>query len=221
MSLLGNYLSQRKFNKIYDLMKNHVGRCRAIGDTLIKVTDAWKNGNKEEATIHKDLIDVEEASADDLEDEIIKEVATTNLPDAKIKEGLINFVRTLDDSGGGAKRVASNILLIMNYPLPQKYSKIVDDVSRLISKMFKLMEKAVLNIDNSPMIEAIADDIDVLENKMDQYYAELKKGYFAIETSFQSTAAMIILDHVIRDLEFCFDIGENAINLLAGLTYRR
>jgi len=202
-------------------MKNHVGRCRAIGDTLIKVTDAWKNGNKEEATIHKDLIDVEESSADDLEDEIIKEVAVANLPDKKLKEGLINFIRTLDDSAGGGKRVASNILLIIEYPLPQRYGKMVDEVAKLISRMFKLMEKAVLSLDNSQKIEDIAAEIGKLEHKMDGYYANLKKGYFAIEQSFQSTAALIILDHVVRDLEFCMDIGENAINLLAGLTFRR
>jgi predicted phosphate transport protein (TIGR00153 family) len=202
-------------------MVSHVGRCRAIGDTLIKVTSAWTAGNAEEAQINRNMINIEEKSADDIEDEIIREIVTSPLPDARIREDLISFVRTLDASAGGVKRVASNIMLIIDYPLPQKYAKIVDLAAGLVSDLFKHMEKAIQNIMRGKMIENLVDKVDELENQMDAYYSDLKQGYYEIESSFQSAAALIILDHVVRDLEFCLDIGENAINLLAGLTYRR
>ena len=56
---------------------------------------------------------------------------------------------------------------------------------------------------------------------MDDLYAQFKTGYFEIEKAFNSTAAMIILDHAIRDIEECADRAEDAIELLAELVKRR
>ncbi|MHA2275477.1 MAG: hypothetical protein ACXAC2_06910, partial [Candidatus Kariarchaeaceae archaeon] len=85
------------------------------------------------------------------------------------------------------------------------------------------MDKAVNSIPNgdAEYINSIARSIDKHEDKMDNLYAEFKIGYFEIEKVFNSTAAMIILDHAIRDIEECADRAEDAIELLAELIQRR
>ncbi|MHA2251102.1 MAG: DUF47 family protein, partial [Candidatus Kariarchaeaceae archaeon] len=168
-----------------------------------------------------EIIHTEEKSADNLEMELIKEVAKSELPDSKLKEDLIAFVRMLDSAAGGAKRSATNMLLLVNYPLPEKFANIIDEASKVVGTIFEEIEQAVLNLKDVDSVIKTSRKVDKLEDRMDTLYSNLKEGYFEIEKSFQSSAALIILDHVCRDLEFSADKAEDAIEILAELVQRR
>ncbi len=221
MSILSSYLSSRRQRRVRQLLQEHSGRCKAVGHTLGKIAKAWSQGKEEAARINKEIIHTEEKSADNLELELIKEVAKSELPDTKLKEDLVAFVRMLDSAAGSAKRSATNMFLLLNYPLPEKYSKMIDEASKIIATIFEKIEKAIRKMENVEFVLKTSREIDQLEHKIDQIYASLKEGYFEIEDSFQSGAALIILDHVCRDLEGTADKTEDAIQLLAELVQRR
>lgn len=223
MSSLANYLSSRKLRKVLQLLQEHSGRCKAVAHTFGKISDAWYSGKVEEAKTNKAKIHSEEKSADHIQQELIHEVVKSELPDTKMKEELIQFVRLLDSAAGSAKRSASNMVLLLDHPLPEKYSKLLQEGTEVISLIFDQMDNAVKAITNGDVeyIDSISRLIDKHEDKMDDLYAEFKVGYFEIEQVFNSTAAMIILDHAIRDIEECADRAEDAIELLAELVQRR
>lgn len=223
MSTLANYLSSRKLKRVLQLLQEHSGRCKAVAHTFGKISDAWYAGKIEEAKTNKVKIHSQEKSADHIEIELIHEVAKSELPDTKMKEELIHFVRLLDAAAGSAKRSASNMVLLLDYPLPEKYAKLLNEGTGVIATIFEEMDSAVKSITkgDSDFINSIARSIDKHEDKMDDLYAEFKIGYFEIEKLFNSTAAMIILDHAIRDIEECADRAEDAIELLAELVQRR
>lgn len=221
MSLLASYLSSRRTKNVLNLMEKHVGRCKAVGHTLGKIATEWSQGETEKVKINKEVIHTEEKSADNLEKELIKEVTKSEFSNDKLKEDLIKFVRMVDTSAGGAKRAATNMLLLVDYPLPDKYAKILDDAAHVIAEIFVEIEKAINNIKDVEFIKQSTLVIDKLEDDMDDYYSQLKKGYFEIEQSFGSAAALIILDHVARDLEHCADMGEDASEILLELVQRR
>jgi uncharacterized protein Yka (UPF0111/DUF47 family) len=206
---------------VLQLLQEHAGRCKAVGHTLGKISTAWSQGKEEAAKINKEIIHQEEKSADNLEAELIKEVAKSELPDTKLKEELITFVRMLDSAAGSAKRSATNMLLLLNYPLPTQYSALIDEASKIIATIFEDIEQAVLNLDDVELVIKKSRKIDKLEHTVDGIYSDLKQGYFTIEESFQSSAALIILDHVCRDLEGCADKGEDAIDILAEIVQRK
>lgn len=223
MSSLADYLTSRKLKKVMQLMQEHSGRCKAVAHTFGKISDAWYSGKIQEAKTNKAKIHAEEKSADHIERDLIHEVAKSELPDTKMKEELINFVRLLDAAAGSAKRSATNMVLLIDYPLPQKYSNMLKEGTDVIASIFNEMDIAVRSIPNgdADKIISISRAIDKYEGKMDTLYAEFKIGYFEIEKTFNSTAAMIILDHAIRDIEECADRAEDAIELLAELIQRR
>ncbi len=223
MSSLADYLTSRKLKKVMRLMQEHSGRCKAVAHTFGKISDAWYSGKIQEAKTNKAKIHAEEKSADNIELELIHEVAKSELPDTKMKEELINFVRLLDAAAGSAKRSATNMVLLLDYPLPKKYSTMLKEGTDVIASIFNEMDTAVKSIPNgdAEKIISISRAIDKYEDKMDNLYAEFKIGYFEIEKAFNSTAAMIILDHAIRDIEECADRAEDAIELLAELIQRR
>ena len=223
MSTLADYLTSRKLRRVMQLMQEHSGRCKAVAHTFGKISDAWYAGKVQEAKTNKAKIHAEEKSADNIELELIHEVAKSELPDTKMKEELISFVRLLDAAAGSAKRSATNMVLLIDYPLPKKYSKLLKEGTDVIAVIFDEMDKAVNSIRNgdSETIISIARAIDKYEDKMDDLYRDFKIGYFEIEKAFNSTAAMIILDHAIRDIEECADRAEDAIELLAELVQRR
>ncbi|MDH5400991.1 MAG: DUF47 family protein [Candidatus Heimdallarchaeota archaeon] len=221
MSVISSYLSSRKQRNIAALLSQHAGRCKAVGYTLQKIIKSWLDGKEEELAINKEIIHSEEKSADNLEKQLVVEVAKSELPDNKFQEDLLNFVRMLDSSAGGAKRAATNILLLMKYPLPDRYGEIVIKAGEVIVEMFTLIEKAVKNIHKSPDVIELGMQVDKLEDKMDSYYKQLKESYFEIEKSFNSSAALIILDHVCRDLEYSADTGEDAMDILVELVQRK
>jgi uncharacterized protein Yka (UPF0111/DUF47 family) len=206
---------------VLQLLQEHAGRCKAVGHTLGKISTSWSQGKEEAAKINKEIIHQEEKSADNLEAELIKEVAKSELPDTKLKEELITFVRMLDSAAGSAKRSATNMLLLLNYPLPTQYSALIDEASKIIATIFEDIEQAVLNLDDVELVIKKSRKIDKLEHTVDGIYSDLKQGYFTIEESFQSSAALIILDHVCRDLEGCADKGEDAIDILAEIVQRK
>ncbi|MHA2275476.1 MAG: DUF47 family protein, partial [Candidatus Kariarchaeaceae archaeon] len=121
MSTLANYLSSRRLKRVLQLLQEHSGRCKAVAYTFGKISDAWYTGKQEEANTNRAKIHAEEKSADHIEQELIHEVAKSELPDSKMKEELIYFVRLLDSAAGSAKRSASNMVLLLDYPLPKKY----------------------------------------------------------------------------------------------------
>jgi predicted phosphate transport protein (TIGR00153 family) len=221
MSILSSYLSSRKQRHILELLESHVGRCKAVGHTLGKIADDWYQGETESAKINKRVIETEEKSADHLERQIIKEVGKSAIPGDTMKEDLINFVRLLDTAAGGAKRAGLNILLLMDYPLPEKYAQIFAESSKLVSQIFAKIEGAISQLDNTETIRQITQEVDKLEDQMDGNYSQLKTGYFEIEKSFESAAALIILDHIARDFEYAADMGEDAMDLLLELVQRR
>ncbi|MHA2402658.1 MAG: DUF47 family protein, partial [Candidatus Kariarchaeaceae archaeon] len=221
VSVISSYLSSRRQRRVLQLLQEHAGRCKAVGHTLGKISTSWSQGKEEAARINKELIHQEEKSADNLEAELIKEVAKSELPDTKLKEELITFVRILDSAAGSAKRSATNMLLLLNYPLPEQYSALIDEASKIIATIFEDIEQAVLNLDDVELVVKKSRKIDKLEHTVDGIYSDLKEGYFTIEKSFQSSAALIILDHVCRDLEGCADKGEDAIEILAEIVQRK
>jgi uncharacterized protein Yka (UPF0111/DUF47 family) len=113
------------------------------------------------------------------------------------------------------------MLLLLNYPLPEQYSALIDEASKIIATIFEDIEQAVLNLDDVELVVKKSRKIDKLEHTVDGIYSDLKEGYFTIEKSFQSSAALIILDHVCRDLEGCADKGEDAIEILAEIVQRK
>lgn len=221
MSILSSYLSSRKQKHILELLESHVGRCKAVGHTLGKIAQDWYEEESEAAKINKRMIETEEKSADHLEREIIKEVGKSTIPGDSMKEDLIHFVRLLDTAAGGAKRAGLNILLLIDYPLPEKYAQIIANSSKTISQIFEKIEGAISHLDNVETIRTITKEVDKLEDEMDTFYSKLKGGYFEIEQSFSSAAALIILDHIARDLEYAADMGEDAMDLLLELVQRR
>lgn len=221
MSVISSYLSSRRQRRVLQLLQEHAGRCKAVGHTLGKISKSWSQGKEEAARINKEIIHQEEKSADNLEAELIKEVAKSELPDTKLKEQLIAFVKMLDSAAGSAKRSATNMLLLLNYPLPGQYSAMIDEASKIIAMIFEDIEQAVLNLDDIELVIRKSRKIDKLEHTVDGIYSDLKEGYFTIEESFQSSAALIILDHVCRDLEGCADKGEDAIEILAEIVQRK
>jgi predicted phosphate transport protein (TIGR00153 family) len=194
-------------------LQEHSGRCKAVAHTFGKISDAWYNGKTDEAKTNKAKIHSEEKSADHIERELIHEVAKSELPDTKMKEELIYFVRLLDSAAGSAKRSATNMVLLLDHPLPEKYSKLLKEGTDVIAVIFDEIDKAVNSVTNGDpeLINSISRSIDKHEDKMDDLYAQFKVGYFEIEKAFNSTAAMIILDHAIRDIEECADRAEDAI----------
>lgn len=223
MTSLANYLSSRKLKRILTLMQEHSGRCKAVAHTFGKISDAWYSGKTEEAMTNKAKIHSEEKSADHIERDLVHEVVKSELKDTKMKEELIHFVRLLDSAAGSAKRSATNMVLLLDYPLPEKYANLLKEGTDVIAAIFDEMDKAVNSITSGDpsYINSISRSIDKHEDKMDDLYAEFKVGYFEIEKTFNSTAAMIILDHAIRDIEECADRAEDAIELLADLVQRR
>ena len=221
MSVLSDYLATRKQRRVLRLLVDHAGRCKAISHTLRKICEEWSAGETEAALINKEKIHSEEKSADIIEMEFILEVAQSELPETKLKEDLIAFVRMLDLSAGSAKRSATNMLLLSDYPLPEKFAKLIKQGSKIIFEMFTVIEKAVKKIRDVDFVISKARKVDELEDQMDVIYSQLKAGYFEIEKVFRSSAALVILDHVVRDLESCADKGEDAIEILAELVQRK
>ena len=220
MPLLSEYLSSRKQKRVLELLRDHAGRCKAVGNTLGKLSAEWLSGAKDAALINKQKIHTEEKSADNIEADLILEVAKSGLPDTKMKEDLINFVRMLDSAAGAAKRAATNMILLLDHPLPPQHGEIVRQMCEVLEKIFEKVEDAVISIDDVQKVISIRREIDLLEDDVDRFYEQLKEGYFEIEKTFSSAAALIILDHVSRDLEASADKSEDAADLLSELVQR-
>lgn len=219
MSLV-SYLSDRKLKRIHELMMEHAGRCKAVGRTFQEVGKMIATGNKGEISEKLAIIKTEEKSADHIVVQITKQVALSNLPD-EMSEELLSFIRTLDRAAGAAKRSVTNLYLIKDYSLPLKYAEKVEEASNIINDIFIRMEVALKNLNDMTTITSNCNEIDNLESKMDLIYQDLKNGYFEIEKSFKSAAALIILDHAFRDLESSADFGEDAAELLISLVSRK
>ena len=154
MSTLGDYLTSRKLRRVMQLLQEHSGRCKAVAHTFGKISDAWYSGKVQDAKTNKAKIHAEEKSADNIERDLIHEVAKSGLPDTKMKEELINFVRLLDAAAGSAKRSATNMVLLIDYPLPKKYSKLLkegtDAANKSIIPKNTIIAKPLYNPDLLP-----------------------------------------------------------------------
>lgn len=217
---LNLYLKDRKHRRILELLVEHAGRCRAVGKSFYEVGQMIVSGNKNDLSSKVAIIRSEERSADEVEAKISIEVAKSNLP-THLSEDLLLFVRALDRSAGASKRAVINLEIISDYDLPEVFAKKIGESTKIIREIFKKLEKALLNLTNSEKVFKICREVNSLETKIDNIYIDLKKGYFQIESVFNSSAALIILDHAFRDLEAAADFGEDAAELLTTLVARR
>lgn len=221
MSDMITYLSSRKQKRVLQLLEEHSGRCKAVSNTLTKVIDNWILGKSEELKINKEKIHAEEKSADNIEYELIFEVSKSEIPNDKMKEDLIQFVRLVDSCAGSAKRAATNITLLGNHVLPEKYASMIKESGEIIAEIFDQIVTAIAHIQEPDKVEDLSRVVGSLENKMDHIYSKLKSGYFEMEEALKSAAALLILDHITRDLEECTDKAEDSLELLAELVRRR
>ncbi|MCY3413051.1 MAG: DUF47 family protein [Candidatus Heimdallarchaeota archaeon] len=217
---LNTYLTDRKHRKIHELMLEHAGRCRAVGKSFMEASVMITTGKNNDLASRVSIIRAEERSADEVEAKINIEVAKSNLP-TKLAEELLTFVRVLDRAAGASKRAVINLELISDYQLPNQYAKMVEESASIIRDIFIEMENALKRLDDTAYVKKSTQKVNQLETKIDNIYIELKKGYFEIEKAFNSSAALIILDHGFRDLEAAADFGEDAADLLLTLISRR
>lgn len=215
-----SYLKDRKNGRIYELMFEHAGRCLAVGKSFHDAGKIIASGNITDLSSRMKIIQTEERSADDIEAKINQEIAKSNLP-SKISEDLMLFVRTLDRAAGASKRAVINLELISEYNLPEKYAKEVEKASEIIKEIFVEVNKALHSIEDIEKLKEKCRKVDELETEIDTLYTDLKSGYFEVEKVFNSSAALIILDHAFRDLEAAADFGEDAAELLLTLVARR
>ena len=216
MRLLTSYLGEKKSKQIVEMMTQHAFRCLNVGETLSRVADLWLKRQAEPAQTTVAMIESEEKSADDIAEKIFEELAKSEIP-PKLRDEIMTFVELLDKAAGAAKRSAKNMSLLIDYSLPQKYGDLVMDSCEIIKNIFEEMVKTLKNLNDVDFVREQDRLISDLENKMDKIYLELKKGYFEIEKAFQSAAALIILDHVVRDLEGSTDLAEDAADLLLNI----
>lgn len=217
---LNNYLKDRKQKRLSELLVEHAGRCKAVGKSFAEVGKMIATGNKTELPAKVAIITTQERSADDVEANINTEVATSNIP-TKLGEELLTFVRNLDRSAGAVKRAVINLALIYEYTLPEKYGKKIEEATIIIQEIFMEMEKALTDISELNVVKEVCTNVNALETKIDKIYIYLKQGYFEIEKTFQSPAALLILDHSFRDLEASADFAEDAADQLLTLVSRR
>ncbi len=220
MNVLLHYLGGRKQRKARELMVAHAGRCRAVGVAFARVADAWFSKNKEEMDTAVALIHTEEKSADNLELDVIRELSRGSLP-REIREQLIQVTSKLDLSAGGAKRASKNMSSLIEHPLPEPHSSAVASACKILDKIFKSMEHALKNLSDSEIVLTTVKKVNALEHEVDEVYAELKRGYFDIEKTFKSAAALLILDHVARDIEIAADRAKEAAQVLFMLCHTR
>ncbi len=216
MRQLTAYLGEKKSKEIIDLMIQHSYRCLNVGETLKRIADLWLKRQAGPAQTTVAMIESEEKSADNIAEKIFEELALSEIP-PKLKDEIMGFVELLDKSAGAAKRSAKNMSLLIDYSLPQKYGEMILESCGIISQIFDEMVKTLKSLNNVEFVRNQDRLISDLENKMDKIYLDLKKGYFEIEKAFQSAAALIILDHVVRDLEASTDLAEDAADLLLNI----
>lgn len=217
---LNSYLKDRKTRRLTELLLEHAGLCKSVGKSIFDVGKLLVSGNKQDLPSRVSIIKTQERSADEIELKINKEVAISNIP-SKLGEELLLFVRTLDRAAGACKRSVINLEIIKDYSLPLSFTEKLMQASEFTYEIFVKMEEALNSMDNINTIEKLSAEINRLETKIDDLYAELKSGYFEIEESFKSSAALIILDHALRDLESSADFSEDAAEMLVTLLTRR
>ena len=213
MKSLANYFSSRKKDRVLELLINHSVHCVNVGETLTRISLLWTKRQGASAETSVALIETEEKSADSIEQEVILELVSAELP-LKLKEEFLNFVQLLDKSAGGAKRAGKNMSLLLDFPLPTQYAEILIHECELIKESFELIKSALENLNDEDFVRKKVLRVSELESQMDKYYLEMKRGYFDLEKSFNSAAALLILDHVTRDLELAADLSEDAADIL-------
>ncbi len=217
---LKSLLEERKYSIIFDLMLEHAGRCKAVGKSFYEASIMLASGNKTDLKSRVKIIKTEERSADEVEAKLNLEVAKSNIP-SKLAEELVLFVRTLDRAAGASKRAVTNLELISDYKLPTAYTSKIEKSAEIIKKLFEEMEKGIKNINDIDKVKKHCQVVNDYESEIDRNYTDLKQGYFEIERAFNSSAALIILDHAFRDLEAAADFGEDAADRLLALVSRR
>ena len=217
---LSSILKNRKNRRITNLLIEHAGMCVAVGNSLHKASAMMKSGSLSDLKSRVSVIRTEERSADEVEAKINREVAKSSLP-SKLAEELLLFVRALDRAAGAAKRTVINLELISEYPMPKKYSNLINEATSILKEIFEIMEKTLHRLDDSTFVTKQCRKVGNRETKIDEIYVKLKKGYFEIEKTFNSAAAMIILDHAFRDIEAVADFSEDATEVLTTLVSRR
>ncbi len=216
---LNSYLRDRKNSILRELMVEHAGRCKAVGNSFMEAGKALMSGSTEELNSRMKIIRTEERSADEVEARINKEISTSNIP-PKLGEELAQFVRTLDRAAGACKRAVINLELLRDFKLPNTYVELFEKSTETIHQILIQMERGVQNISDIEVVTEVARLVDELETVIDQNYRKFKKGYFEIEKSFGSSAALILLDHALRDLEAAADFGEDSSEMLLALVRR-
>jgi len=217
---LFGWFAPKRGEKVLKMVEDHLELTKRAVSDLYRMVEAAAKGEASESKSFFESLSQMEMKADQIRRDMVTELSQRDVFPSE-RDDLMELVRAVDWVADWAREAGRILVIIPFERLPEELRKSIENMCQENYSCVRVLAKCIRALSGNPKKALeLADQVELLEEDVDDLYAESRRIMAGIEDLGMTRGASILLNEFMDAVEMVADWCENTVDIARAIAIR-